>query len=108
MIQIYELAGMKVVVPDFNERLFWDLHFEKINWQKSYKTVIARILERGTQKDKAELERYYGREKVIQAIKDEIPYLPNFVIDDVCKCYHLEKVDLWCYKRKLCRSGHWF
>lgn len=93
--------------PHFEARLFWDFEYEKINWQKSYKTIIARILERGTPKDRVELERYYGRDKVIDAIQHEIAYLPDFVIEDVCKHYALQKTDLRCYTRKLSRPGHW-
>jgi hypothetical protein len=93
--------------PHFEARLFWDFEYDKINWKKSYKTIIARILERGTSKDRAELERYYGRDKVIDAIQHEIAYLPDFVIEDVCKHYALQKTDLRCYTRKLSRPGHW-
>lgn len=107
MPQIYELATMILSIPAFNERLFWDVHFEKINWQKSYKAIIVRIFERGTPKDRVELERYYGRDKVIDAIQHEIAYLPDFVIEDVCKHYALQKTDLRCYTRKLSRPGHW-
>ncbi len=93
--------------PHFEARLFWDFEFEKINWEKSYKTIIGRILERGTPKDRVELERYYGRDKIIDAIQHEIAYLPDFVIEDVCKHYALQKTNLYCYSRKLVRSGHW-
>lgn len=94
--------------PHFEARLFWDFEYDKINWQKSYRTIITRILERGTLKDRAELERFYGRDKVINAIQHEIVYLPDFVIEDVCKHYVLQKTDLCCYTRKLARPGHWF
>lgn len=96
-----------IEAPDFDARLFWDFYFDKIDWQSSYKTIIARIIERGDKQDWHELERYYGKDKVIKTIKTEILYLPDYAIDDVCKLYSLQKKDLLCYTRKQSRPGHW-
>ncbi|SEJ32917.1 hypothetical protein SAMN05216327_108303 [Dyadobacter sp. SG02] len=44
--------------PDFGPKWLWDLDYEKIDWQASYKTVIARIIERGKQPQWQELVRF--------------------------------------------------
>ncbi|WP_343523750.1 plasmid maintenance system antidote protein [Pedobacter sp.] len=44
--------------------LFWDTDFDKINWQKQYRAVIKRVLERGNDDEKNELLRFYGKAKV--------------------------------------------
>ncbi len=52
--------------------LFWDTDIEKINWQKQYKAVIRRIFERGNQQEQNEIKRFYGSEKVKEALCDRI------------------------------------
>ncbi len=53
--------------------LFWDTDMEKINWSKQYKAVIKRVFERGDEKEKTEIIRFYGTEKV-----REVPGLKAF------------------------------
>ena len=34
--------------PNLPQRLFWDFDFAKLDWDRSYRTVFERIIERGT------------------------------------------------------------
>lgn len=47
-------------IPDVRRILFWDADFDKIDWAASRESVITRILERGSDAEKAEIARYYG------------------------------------------------
>jgi hypothetical protein len=47
-----------------------DMDYARIDWQGSYKTIIARMIERGKEKEWDELVRFYGRDKVRHALKD--------------------------------------
>ncbi|MBO5499183.1 MAG: HigA family addiction module antidote protein [Bacteroidales bacterium] len=47
-------------IPDVRRILFWDTDFDKIDWAASRESVITRILERGSDAEKAEIARYYG------------------------------------------------
>jgi hypothetical protein len=93
--------------PDFAKRLFWDWNFSKINWEKHYLAVIDRIIERGNKEDWNELVQYYGKPKVIKALESEINYLPDYIIDDVCGYFDLQKEALACYAHKQSRKGYW-
>ncbi len=93
--------------PNVDPRWFWDFDFGKIDWRKSYKTIIARIIERGDDNDWQEITRFYGEEKIVNALRNEIVFLPDYSIGDVCKYYHLNPEDLLCYTRKQSRPGHW-
>ncbi|MGZ3898217.1 MAG: DUF6922 domain-containing protein [Flavisolibacter sp.] len=93
--------------PELSRRLFWDARFEDINWQVAYRSVIARVLERGTKKDLEELIRFYGKPVIIQALKTEINYLPDHTIDEVTRDFNLQKEELVCYTRKQLRGRHW-
>ena len=53
--------------PDLSmlrKALFWDTDIQKIDWEKQYKYVIKRVLERGNEPEKAELQRFYGQQKI--------------------------------------------
>lgn len=93
--------------PNFHKRLFWDWRFSKIDWQKHYLAVIDRIIERGDKDDWKELVRFYGKPRVITALKSEIKYLPDYIIGDVCDYFELDREALACYTHKHSRKGHW-
>ncbi|MGZ3757613.1 MAG: helix-turn-helix transcriptional regulator [Mucilaginibacter sp.] len=53
--------------PDLSvlrEILFWDTDINKIDWQKQWRAVIQRVFERGNDREKGELLRFYGVDKV--------------------------------------------
>ena len=53
--------------PDFSiirKILFWDTDMANIDWNSHYKYVIKRIFERGNNKEKQEMMRFYGKEKI--------------------------------------------
>ncbi|WP_134089969.1 plasmid maintenance system antidote protein [Olivibacter sp. XZL3] len=57
--------------------LFWDTDINKIDWQRQYRAVIQRVFERGNEDEKGEITRFYGVEKVRQALEESkarIPY----------------------------------
>ncbi|GAO27657.1 hypothetical protein JCM15548_14498 [Geofilum rubicundum JCM 15548] len=59
--------------PDLNilsKALFWDTDIQHINWKRQYRAVIQRVFERGNTNDKDEISRFYGSEKVKQALKE--------------------------------------
>jgi plasmid maintenance system antidote protein VapI len=48
--------------PDLSKlrpALFWDTVFDKIDWIKNKKAIIARVNERGNEKEIAEIRRFY-------------------------------------------------
>lgn len=46
--------------------LFWDTDIKKIDWNGQRRAVIERVLERGNEKEKREIQRFYGLETVQQ------------------------------------------
>ncbi len=59
--------------------LFWDTDINKIDWQKQYRSVVERVFERGNEKEKAEIIRYYGEEKVKHALEESKARSPYIV-----------------------------
>ena len=53
-----------------NKSLFWDTDIKRMNWERQYKAVIQRVFERGSELEKDEISRFYGPEKVKEALKE--------------------------------------
>lgn len=60
-----------------NKSLFWDTDINKIDWNRQSTAVIQRVFERGNEFEKKEITRFYGAEKVKEALnqnKSRISY----------------------------------
>ena len=95
-------------IPNLHPKFFWDTNVDELDWEKAYQSVIARIVERGGQKEIDEIVRFYGYEKVITAIRDEIYFLPNHAIDEALKLFpELKKEEMYCYLNRKDKPYHW-
>lgn len=65
--------------PIFNKRIFWDVNFEQIDYDAKANFVIERVFERGDIDDIRQCRRYYGDEKVTDALL-HAKYLPLHTI----------------------------
>ncbi len=54
--------------PNIPSYLLWEYNLDTFNYDKSYKIVIERILERGTIDDWREMVSYYPNEKILETI----------------------------------------
>ena len=54
--------------PVFNKRIFWDVDFEKMDYDLRASFIIERVFERGDVDDIRQCRRYYGDEKVTDAL----------------------------------------
>ena len=86
--------------PVFNKRIFWDVVFEKLDYDAKYKFVIERVFERGDVDDIRQCRRYYGDEKITDVLLNVkfLPltriYLASAIIDrplEDFRCYTLRK-----------------
>jgi hypothetical protein len=54
--------------PIFNKRIFWDVNFERIDYDAKGNFVIERVFERGDVEDIRQCRRYYSDEKVTSVL----------------------------------------
>lgn len=95
-------------MPNLDPVFFWDFDIEAMDFMKAYKTIIARIVERGGQQEIDEIIRFYGYNKVITAIRKEIYFLPDFAIDKALTFFpELKKEELQCYLNRKDQPYHW-
>ncbi|MBN1925169.1 MAG: hypothetical protein JW798_04975 [Prolixibacteraceae bacterium] len=88
--------------PIFNKRIFWDVDFEKIDYDAKANFVIERVFERGDVEDIRHCRRYYGDEKVSEVLLNTrfLPehrmHLASAVIDkpiEEFRCYTLRQLN---------------
>jgi hypothetical protein len=88
--------------PIFNKRIFWDVNFEKIDYDAKANFVIERVFERGDVDDIRQCRRYYGDEKVTVVLLNAkfLPehriHLASAVIDkplNEFRCYILRQLN---------------
>ncbi|MGN6511398.1 MAG: helix-turn-helix transcriptional regulator [Chitinophaga sp.] len=53
----------------FRKATFWDTRIENIDWAVQKKAVIKRVFERGNEREKEELRRFYGPETIARVLK---------------------------------------
>jgi plasmid maintenance system antidote protein VapI len=49
--------------------IFWDTKMDSFDWQRQYKAIIKRVFERGNQREKDEITRFYGQDKIDEVLK---------------------------------------
>ena len=86
--------------PIFEKRIFWDVNFENIDYDAKANFVIERVFDRGDVQDIRNCRRYYGDEKVTEALLNAKflrltrTYLASAVINKPLtdfKCYTLRQ-----------------
>lgn len=92
--------------PLLNNRIFWDIDFDKIDYDTKASFVIERVFERGDVEDIRQCRRYYGDDKVASTLLNakylSLPaiYLAAAVIDKPL-------TDFRCFKpRQLSRQRY--
>lgn len=73
-----EKSKLKQISPKLSKlrkSLFWDTDIDKIDWSKQYRAVIQRVFERGNESERKEIIRFYGQEKITNALsQNHLPY----------------------------------
>lgn len=86
--------------PVFHRRIFWDVDFDKLDYDKKANFIIERVFERGDVPDIRNCRRYYGddivREALLNAkfLSETTMYLASAVIKRPItdfRCYTLRQ-----------------
>lgn len=69
-------AASKPKLELLRKQLFWDTDINLIDWEKQSKAVILRVYKRGTEREKQEINRFYGTKLVNRILTNntEKPY----------------------------------
>jgi hypothetical protein len=78
-----------------------------VDWQKSARSVIERVLSRGNNEEFDELVRFYGREKILHVLTSEKRNIPNISIALVMGYFELKKEEPNCYRWRQQHGYNW-
>lgn len=82
--------------PALNKQIFWDTDFSKIDYDKSWQSVIERVFDRGDIDDIIQVRRYYGDKKIIEALTSA-KYLFDETINFCAGIFDIPKEKFRCY-----------
>ena len=97
---------MENTKPQFHRRIFWDVDFDKLDYDKYANFVIERVFDRGDVEDIRQCRRYYGDEKIADALlnakflMEHRMYLAAAVINkpiENFRCYKLRQLNPQLY-----------
>jgi hypothetical protein len=96
---------MKKGQPLLNKRIFWDVDFAAINYDKYDRFVIERVFDRGDVDDIRQVRRYYG-DKKIKEVLTTAKYLFDETINFCSAIFDIPKDKFRCYILRQSRPAH--
>lgn len=91
-------------IPVFNKRIFWDVNFDKLDYDGKANFIIERVFERGDVPDIRNCRRYYGDEKISQALL-KAKYLPERRLHLASAVIDKPVTEFRCYTLKRSNPG---
>jgi len=89
-----------------SKHLFWDINPDKLDWEINKKTIIIRVLERGTLEEWNCIVKIYSLENITEILKnyrDLNPIDLNFIATITLT----PKENFRCFNTKLSTNQHW-
>ena len=92
--------------PQFNKRLFWDVNFDALDYDRKAAFIIERVFERGDVPDIRNCRKYYGDDK-IRDVLTNAKWLSLKTIYLACAVLSNQLTDYRCYNTARSNPGHW-
>ena len=86
--------------------LLWEYDLDKIDWETMRHVVVQRVVERGRPEDFYAALNIYGRQNLIQTIK-ELKYLNKKDASFVRSVFGIKKKEMLCYTHRPLSRKHW-
>lgn len=89
-----------------SKHLFWDINPEILDWEVNKKTIIGRVLERGTIEEWRCIVKIYSLDTITEILKN-FRNLNPIDLNFIATISHTPKENFRCYNTKLLTSQHW-
>jgi hypothetical protein len=91
---------------NFNKELFWDVHYDTLDWKKNHQWVICRVIDRGGLNDWKELNKLYGSDMILIAAKNA-NYLSKKTVYFISAIFNVPLNEFKCYTLMQSQPEHW-
>ena len=92
--------------PKLSKRVFWDIDFNSLDYEKDRFYIIERVMNYGLWDDFLEVAKFYGRETLrVEIVKSA--YLKKDVLNFLCLYLKLKPSEFKCYKQRQSMETHW-
>ena len=92
--------------PNITNKAFWDVDFEKIDYEKSSVFVIDKVFNYGIFNDIIEIIRFYGEDRIKKDVV-KIPYFRKQVFAFVCGFFELNESEFVAFNRRRHFPKYW-
>ena len=92
--------------PILQERIFWDVNFDHLDYHHKASFIIERVFDRGDVEDIRQCRRFYGDEK-IKVVLTNAKWLPLRSITLACAILSNKLTDYRCYNLAQSNPEHW-
>ena len=86
------------IKPYDNKRIFWDVDYTKLDFENRASFIIERVFERGDVEDIRQCRRFYGDEKVANALLHAKWLMPQ-TVHLASALFNNEPQDYRCFKQ---------
>ncbi|MBK8426411.1 MAG: hypothetical protein IPL27_10800 [Lewinellaceae bacterium] len=93
-------------IEDFSASLFWDVDKSQLDFEKNAMHVVEKALNRGTWEDFKTVLSYYGRERIIEMVKN-IRYLDKRTEQFSSVYFKIPLNEMRCYNWRQSNPSHW-
>jgi hypothetical protein len=92
--------------PVFNRRIFWDVNFDKLDYDGKASFIIERVFERGDVDDIRQCRRYYGDDILCNTLTNA-RWLSLATICLASALFNNQLTDYKCYNTAQSNPAHW-
>ena len=95
-----------MINPGISRRIFWDVDYDTLDFQKDKLYIIEKVMNFGVWDDFRAMMQYYGK-AVVKAEIVRLPYLKKDVLNFACFFFKLKPAQFVCYTRRQSQEPHW-
>ncbi len=92
--------------PILSKRVFWDIDFEKLDYEKDKQFIIDKVMNYGLWEDFTALMRFYGKNVVKEEVV-KVAFFKKDVLNFLCFYLKLKPKDFECYNLRQLQEKHW-
>lgn len=92
--------------PVISNKAFWDVSFEKLDFEKSSLFIMQKVFNYGSWADQIEILKFYGMTRIKNEIT-EASYLRKPVLSFLCTILQLKKTNFKCYLNQQLNPAPW-